>query len=70
VVLLDEVLARAMSERQVTATLAAAGMKDKSGKQIKITDPDEERRNFNERLRRPFDFEQQQAAMLKVVGSA
>ena len=69
-VLLDEVLARAMSERQVTATLAAAGMKDKSGKPIKIIDPDEERKSFHERLRRPFDFEQRQAAVLKVVGSA
>ena len=63
-------MARATAERQVTATLAAAGMKDKSGKPIQITDPDEERRNFNERLRRPFDFEKRQAAMLKVVGSA
>lgn len=67
VLLLDEVVARSLVDYQVSAAAVMAGMKDKSGKPVTVSNPDEERRLFHDRLRQPFDYERRKAAVLREV---
>jgi hypothetical protein len=69
VILVDQLVARAVSERQVTATMAAAGAKDDSGKPVKLTDPEEERRQFDRRLNAPLGIERAREAILREFAS-
>lgn len=67
VILLDQVLERARSERLVTATMAAAGAKGPDKQPLKLTDPEEERAAFDDRLRAPLGIERVREAIMREV---
>lgn len=69
VILLDQLMARAQSERLVTATMAAAGAKGPDRQPLKLTDPEDERVAFDARLRAPLGIERQRAAIMREVRS-
>lgn len=60
-------MSRAQSERLVTATMAAAGAKGPDKQPLKLTDPEQERVAFDERLRAPLGIERLREAILREV---
>lgn len=63
--LVAEILQRSLVERQVTATMAAAGAKGSDKRPLKLCDPEEERMLFDRRLIAPLGVEKQRGAWLE-----
>lgn len=67
ILLWEELSEYVKSDRQVAATMRAAGFKNADKSEIEIPDLRDARREFDANLVRPLDYERRRDAVLKAV---